>query len=208
MLLALLGAVVPVLVGIAVGWSAGTREGWLAPARVLALVAAVAVAFLVLLPESASSVGWPGALGAFAVGLALPWLLERIAHRLGLDHHGTGALALAGVVLHQGVDGFEIGATHALQVGAWGVTLAIAIHSVPLAAALLVELGGSWGLAALLVIGTAAGVVGGFVAPTAAPGLVAWLPPLVAGLLVHLLWHDLGFWVPDHGHHHDHDHPE
>lgn len=205
MLLALLAALVPVAGGIAVGWAVGERQGWLKPARVLALIAALAVAGLVLLPESAEHVGWPSALGAFAAGLLAPALLEHAARRLGLDLHGTSALALGGVVLHQAVDGFEIGASHALQVGAWGVTLAIAIHSVPLVSALIVELGGSWLTATLILLGTALGVVVGFVAPDASPALVAWLPPIVAGLLVHLLLHDLGHWVP--GHNHDHTGP-
>jgi hypothetical protein len=200
MLFALLGALIPVAAGIAVGWTAGTREAWLGPARIVALIAALAVAGVVLLPESAAQLGWPAALGAFAVGLLAPWLTELGFHRLGFDHHSTSSLALVGVALHQGVDGFEIGACHALGVGAWGVTVAIAIHSVPLVAALLVELGGSWMLAGLLMAATAAGVVAGFVGPGAAPALVAWLPPLVAGLLVHLLWHDLGHWVPSHEH--------
>lgn len=104
------------------------------------------------------------------------------------------------MVLHQGVDGFEIGASHALQVGTWGVTIAIAIHSVPLVSALVVELGGSWLTALLILLGTALGVVAGYIAPHASPGLVTWLPPLVAGLLVHLLLHDLGHWVPGHPH--------
>ncbi|GEM_PF-6106991 len=200
MLLALLGALIPVAGGIAVGWFVGEREAWMGPARVLALVAAVAVAALVLLPESAETVGWVGSLGAFAAGLLAPWLLELGAVRAGLDLHGSSALALGGVVLHQGVDGFEIGASHALQAGAWGVTVAIAIHSVPLVSALVVELGGSWRIAVLLLVGTAVGVVVGFSVPGAAPGLVAWLPPIVAGLLVHLLLHDLGHWVPGHRH--------
>ena len=143
MMFALLGALLPVAGGIAVGWGVGEREGWLKPARVVALVAALAVAGLVLLPESAEHVGWLAALATFAVGLFAPTLLELGAERAGLDLHGTSRLAVAAVVLHQGVDGFEVGASHALQVGAWGVTLAIAIHSVPLVSALVVELGGT-----------------------------------------------------------------
>ncbi len=202
MIPALVGALVPVAGGIAVGWLVGDRKAWLGPARVMALMAALAVAFGVLLPESAGVLGWTAALVTFAVGLLAPWALEVGAHKAGFDVHGSSGLALAAVTLHQGVDGFEVGASHALQIGAWGVTLAIAIHSVPLVAALLLELGGSWLLAALLLAGTAAGVVVGFLAPAAMPGLVAWLPPLVAGLLVHLLLHDLGHWVPGQGHHH------
>ncbi len=199
-MLALLSALVPVAGGIAVGWGVGEREAWLKPARVVALVAALAVAGLVLLPESAAHVGWLAALATFAVGLLAPTLLEVGARRAGLDLHGTSNLAVAGVVLHQGVDGFEIGASHALQVGAWGVTIAIAVHSVPLVSALVVELGGSWFTTFLILLGTALGVVAGFIAPHASPGLVTWLPPLVAGLLVHLLLHDLGHWVPGHQH--------
>jgi len=173
------------------------------PARWLALIAALAVVGAVLLPESAEGIGWPSALGVFALGLVAPWLIERAAERLGHHHHAGGPLAVFGIVLHQGVDGFEIGAAHALDIGAWGVTFAIAVHTIPLVSALLVELGVSWFVSAGLIGGTMAGVVLGFVVPEATPSLAAWLPPVVAGLLLHILWHDLGYFVPgDHGQHH------
>ncbi len=195
MIPALLGALLPVALGIGVGWTAGARRSWLGPARWIALVAALGVVALVLLPESASSIGWLAALGALGLGLVAPWLAERLIHRTDHDHRRGGWLAMAGVVAHQGVDGFEIGAAHALETGAWGVTGAIAVHTVPLVAALLVELGVRLSTALWLVAGTAIGVTLGVLAPAAAPALVAWLPPIVGGLLLHLLWHDLGHWV-------------
>ncbi len=196
MLIALLAAIVPVLLGTTLALfpqllpPSGVRA-----ARLLAIVAGLAVVFFELLPESWHEAGlW--AIPCFAVGLALPWLGGRILGARKGEHSLAGEeLAFVAIGLHQVVDGVEIGAAWAIATGAWALTLAIAAHSIPLLGAVLLELGRHRGRldtvvrGGLLVLATGIGAVLGWSGSDAIPGAHTWLPALLAGLFLHVLWH-------------------
>ncbi|MBU6284019.1 hypothetical protein KGQ64_17380, partial [bacterium] len=87
--------------------------------RTFAFAAAALVVFAHLLPEAVAEVGFP-ALVVFGASLALPALLERLAHaRHGHGHlHGEHAddhapgleIGYLGLLLHNFGDGLGIGA--------------------------------------------------------------------------------------------------
>ena len=89
MLVAILAAVIPVLVGSLLATSPRLLSpSRLGPARTFALFAALAVVLAELLPGAAEKTG-ALALGLFAVGLVLPALAERVARvRKWFDESG------------------------------------------------------------------------------------------------------------------------
>lgn len=196
MLIALLAATIPVLLGTMLALfpqllpPAGVRA-----ARLLAIVAGLAVVFLELLPESWHEAGlW--SIPCFAVGVALPWIGGRVLGARGGEHSLAGEeLAFVAIGLHQVVDGLEIGAAWAISVGAWALTLAIAAHSIPLLGGVLLELGRHRGRrdtvirGGMLVVATAIGAALGWSGSDAVPGAHTWLPAVLAGLFLHVLWH-------------------
>ena len=204
MLTALLAAIVPVLLAAALALfprllsPAGMRG-----ARLLAIVAGLAVVILELLPEAWHEAGlW--ALPVFAVGAALPWLGGRLLKGRSGEHSLAGEeLAFVAIGLHQVIDGLEIGAAWLVATGAWALTLAIAAHSIPLLAGVLLELGRHRGRrdtvirGALLALATGGGAILGWSGSDVLPGAESWLPALLAGLFLHVLWH---LRHDDHGH--------
>jgi len=196
MLIALVAAIVPVLLGTTLALfpqllpPVGVRL-----TRLLAIVAGLGVVFFELLPESWHEAGlW--AIPCFAVGLALPWLGGRLLGSRKGEHSLAGEeMAFIAIGLHQVVDGLEIGAAWAIGVGAWGLTLAIAAHSIPLLGGVLLELGRHRGRrdtvlrGGLLVVATAIGAALGWSGSDAIPGAHTWLPAVIAGLFLHVLWH-------------------
>jgi hypothetical protein len=196
MLIALLAATVPVLLGTTLALfpqllpPAGVRA-----ARLLAIVAGLAVVFFELLPEAWHEAGlW--SVPIFALGLGLPWLGGRLLGSRKGEHSLAGEeLAFVAIGLHQVVDGLEIGAAWFTADAALVLTLAIAAHSIPLLGAVLLELGrhrGRWDTVVrggLLVLATGIGAVLGWSGSDALPGAHAWLPALLAGLFLHVLWH-------------------
>ncbi len=206
MLIALLAATVPVLIGATLALfpellpPAGVRL-----TRLVAIVAGLAVVVFELLPESWAEAGlW--SIPCFGVGLALPWLGGRLLGGGGGEHSLAGEeLAFVAIGLHQVVDGLEIGAAWAIAVGAWAITLAIAAHSIPLLAGVLLELRRHRGRrdtvirGGVLVTATGIGAALGWSGSDAVPGAHTWLPALLAGLFLHVLWH---LRHDDHAHDH------
>lgn len=198
---ALAGASIPVALGVAIALMPWFRHALLRPARAVAVAAVLAVVCLELLPSAWASEGWL-AVGVFLGALGAPVVLERIVTRYDL----AVELAFGLLLLHQVVDGFEVGTAHRTGVSAWPVTAAIAAHSVPFVAAVVLGLAQRRGPrgAALrggsLLIATMTGVVVGWSLP-AAIAHVSWLPAVVGGILLHVVWHDL---APAHAHDHTH----
>ncbi len=196
MFVAILAAVVPVLVGSLLATSPRLLSpNRLGPARTFALFAALAVVLVELLPKAAASTG-AMALLLFGVGLALPALAEKLVAGKGNEHSTAGEeIAFAALGLHQLVDGVEVGVAWSVAEGAWAVTLAIAAHSVPLLAAVLLEFArhgsrlGALLRGAALAACTGVGAAVGFGGSDLLPGAETWLPALLAGLLIHVLWH-------------------
>ena len=194
MLLAFASALLPVALGVALGAAPTDRAGLGGPARTFALAAAGTMVLVELLPASAARLGL-GALVVFAIGLGAPAILERLVRGLrGAGSLGT-LLALGGVILHQFVDGVEIGATWADAAGL-GIALSIGAHAIPLVAVVVQRFAGARGprvglLAFGLLGATAAGVGAGSSGVAALPGAEGWLPALVGGLLLHVMGHSM-----------------
>lgn len=184
----------------------------LGPARTFALAAAVTVVAVHLLPEAVSSLGVV-AFGALALGLVVPTLGERLAVRVmrargGALERGTVAVhvSFAGLLVHQIGDGmglwvFAGGARPSLD-----VALALGAHTVPLT--MLVVLaplsaghrGLAFARAGALALATCVGVLLGVLVPAGMLETVEpWTAAIVAGLLLHVLWHDVRRNAPQTG---------
>jgi len=197
MLPALLLALAPVIVGAFVGLLPAVARRFVQPVKVAAVIAAALVALLHLLPEAYAQAG-PLVLTSFAVGVALPLVVERIAARPRTARVIGADMAFVGVGLHQIVDGLQIGAAgHLDPDGGWAI--AIALHVAPLVAATTLDAAerggtaGALGRAGILLLATAVGVVGGhFAGGLAVVGtLQPWALAAVGGALLHVAVHDL-----------------
>ena len=200
MLMAWLGALSPVALGLALAQITGASGAWVRPIRLMAGVAALGVVGFVLLPSAVAALGL-GAIGLFLLAAVAPIGLERlaagtrrseVAETVGVE---LGFLALA---LHQAVDGIQIGAAWRVEdPGAMGITVAIGLHAIPLVAGLqqgILEREGpraGWIHAALLLVATGVGVALGSMGAEAFPSIEGWLPAVAGGRLVPVLGHDL-----------------
>ncbi|MCC6216656.1 MAG: hypothetical protein IT376_17475 [Polyangiaceae bacterium] len=198
---------VVIVLAVAVGAVAGFLPGWGSGAgpfiRGFALVAALGVAALQLLPESVESLGLT-ALATAAAGYGLPELVGRFGARVGSPAR-AGRLALevgwAALLAHQLGDGLALGAmsggAHAGH--AHGeLVLALAAHTVPLATMTVLTFRERFGYAAAAL--RAAGLAVATIAGIAAAGTIpvrtlAELGPVISGVvaggLVHLAIHQL-----------------
>ena len=199
MLPLLLAATLPVALGAALALGPGLSQRWRGPAAAFAVAVALSVVVVELLPHAGEQLG-ALALGLFLLGLIGPGILERVGGRLVKGRRGVlGAeLGFGGLVLHQVLDGVQIGSASQVGESAWGVALAVAAHSVPLIAAVTLGFARREGRAragarALALVGvTALGAgFGGWGATLLPEQGLAWVSALVGGLLLHVLWHDL-----------------
>jgi hypothetical protein len=159
---------------------------WVATARAAAFGAALAVVLGLLLPDAAARLGvlaW--VLGG--AGLLAPWLIEWTTRR-----HGE-QLAFAGLLVHQVVDGVQIG-----LIGNLGpaVTLAIGAHGAPLVAAAVLATAARDGVrpatreGIAFLVATCAGVAIGVLVPGAVVDPIApYVQAVIGGLLLHVVWH-------------------
>jgi len=184
---------------------AGARA--MVPLRSFALAAVIATVIAHLLPEALAG-GGRAVLLLFAAAVAAPGVLARLTARRG-DHDmhrrdDPAALAVelayASLLLHKVTDGVALGTalgpSH-LGHGHWDVVLAVAGHTVPMAAtvALTYRARGArtaWvrtlGLAAAMTAGAA---VADLAVRTGAAAVAPWLNAMAAGLLLHVVVHDL-----------------
>jgi hypothetical protein len=175
--------------------------------RTFAVVAAVAIALLHLLPEAIAAVG-AGALVAALVGALGPMVLERaIPSPRGHTHEApTTALAMgyAAVVVHQAGEGAALASLAETGALSLAIVLAVAAHTVPLAMVVglrVLEVRGdekrgekrAIAIALLgVVAATACGAgAGSFIGRARLASAQPWLLALVAGLLLHALSHDV-----------------
>lgn len=211
MLLPLVVAFLAVSLG---AWLAlGPREGTASvrPIRLIAIVAAVIVILVHLLPEAFHELGFWSLLG-FAAGVAVPTVTERVGTMLSRrPGAGTGGalaaleIAYVGLVLHRFGDGLSMGAYSPVTHGAWaqaGVVFAIALHIVPVTTVMVLAIIALRGRrsaffrSVILAVSTMAGVVvaGTLVAAGRTGGeadVSPWISAFVAGLLLHIVAHDL-----------------
>jgi zinc transporter ZupT len=208
MLFPLVVAFVAVFLG---AWLAlGPREGAavVRPIRLIAIAAAAVVIAVHLLPEAYHELGFWAVLG-FAAGLAVPTVTERVgalfSKRSGGGKDGGAVagleIAYAGLVVHRFGDGLSMGAYSRTEHGAWAqaeVVLALAAHIVPVTTVMMLALVAVRGRraalvrAALLAASTMAGVVVAGVVVAGGPReLSPWISAVVAGLLLHIVVHDM-----------------
>lgn len=204
MILPALFATLPVLLGLILALAARALPTGLHQAYRPLLALATAVVLVLMLPGAFARLGW-AALGVFLPALLVPAIVERIAgHRHGHGHgddDGDGEpamdadLGLAGLLLHQVVEGAEIAA---LSVGdaRWMATaLLLSLHTVPLVAAVLVKSAprvgrrGVLGRGSGLLFATLIGLVVGAFAGSALEGLEPWVQAAAGGLILHAMWH-------------------
>ncbi|HEX6765121.1 MAG TPA: hypothetical protein VF103_06575 [Polyangiaceae bacterium] len=210
MLIAAALCVVAVALGLGLGLVPAGRARLAGPLRTFALSAALTVVVLHLLPEAFSEIGVL-ALGLFAATSVVPAWLGFVRGLRGVHHdeaavHGGLAAGYVGLLVHHVGDGLGLGAYASLPGGALAhadVMLALAAHTVPLVAvvAFAFQSDGGSRRALLAAAGLAgASVLGVFLSSVAPPALVerysAWVAALVAGLLVHVVTHDLGRDLP------------
>jgi uncharacterized protein len=184
-------ALLPVVLGGGLAAWAGRPGPWVGPLRTGALASAVVVVLLALLPEAAHELGgW--ALVAFSVGLVGPMVLQRLKGPSSLE------LAFWGLVLHQVLDGVQISAAEVLSEGGLVVALALAAHTTPLVASVAFSdrkrVGARRALVrtGMLLLATGVGVALGMQTATEAfSPFTPWVQAGLAGLLLHVLTHDL-----------------
>jgi ZIP family zinc transporter len=179
----------------------GRSERAMPALRAFAVVAAVSMALLHLVPEAFGEVGWRALLAAM-VGYFAPAALERL---IPSRRHGapTTALALgyAAVLAHQLGEGAAVASL--ARVGSLSalLLLAIAAHTIPLAmvvAIRVLEVKGSPGgkrAMGLALAGVALATVAGALAGTLlsagrVEAVEPWVIATVAGILLHALSHE------------------
>jgi len=203
----LLGIAVLALAVLLGGLSALFREAGrrvMSAIRSFAVVAAVSIALLHLLPEAISAIGL-SALLATAAGAFGPAILERaIPSQRGHTHDApTTALAMgyAAVIAHQAGEGAALASLASTGALSAGIVLAIAAHTVPLAMVVAIRVlevrsGAGAGRATALalagvMLATVAGALGGnLIGAARLTAVQPWILATVAGLLLHALSHD------------------
>lgn len=215
MLIALLVSLLSVALGAWLALAHATAK-WVEALRWLAILAAGGVALFEMLPEAWAEIGWPSALVALGAG-AVPLIFEQLRHahlrhaRGSEAHPGSAGVGLslgyAGLVVHKVGDGMAmaafggvLGAVDPLVLGA------LALHSIPVTALIVLAFARCAGERAALLraLGLAvASLLGVGVAASIEPAALApyepWITAAVAGLLLHIVAHDL-HPHGDHGH--------
>lgn len=212
MTLAILVAVLSVAVGALLAARAGSGAWYFVPVRSFALSAVTVVVLLDLLPESLASVG-PLAALAFLIGMAAPSVAGSLASRLVRSEARRELVCMevtyAGLLVHKLGDGLALGAVssdvllgHAHE----DLVIAIAAHTIPVTALVVVAFQRHLGAARALLRAAGLAVAGVAGVGLAAVAEVTWLAAaepwgaaVVAGLLLHVLTHDAGAEVPRDG---------
>jgi len=204
-------AIAAVGLGLALGLGSGGGSRLVGPLRTFAFTAALTVALTHLLPEALAELGAPGLLLFAAASVAPAWgeLLRGFASG-GKTHGGQGRAVLGagylGLLVHHVGDGLGLGAYSELPGGALAhtdVLAALAVHTVPLVAVVTLAFRTQRGTRAAVerAGGLAAASVGGVLLSGVVPAeltrsLSAWIAAGVAGLLLHVVTHDLGRDLP------------
>jgi hypothetical protein len=160
--------------------------------HLLAAVATVLVVALELLPSAMRGAG-VATVPLFVAGFAIPAALERLGARdgtLGLE------VGFVGLLVHSVGDGLALGAYGGDGSESWNVLLAIAIHTVPVVAVVVLGFADRLGMAHALVRGAliggamAAGIAGfDALSPDHVERAEPWVAAAVGGLLAHVAFH-------------------
>lgn len=211
MTLAVLTIVISVVLGTLLALLPRKKDGWMGPMRTFGLAAALSVVLFHMIPESLDALGlW--VVPALGLGIALPgWLgrLGTLVWRAGHQASEPGDWALeagyAGLLLHKVGDGVALG-VYAGEIGAAGSSgfaAALAAHIVPVVAIVVLTFDSVRGRGSALwrAVGLAgAGVFGVVITQSAIAGPMSsahgLLSAVAAGMLLHVVTHDLGVELP------------
>lgn len=206
-------AITSVAAGALLALLPGTAVRALGPVRTFALTASVTAVIVHLLPEALEAVGG-FALVVFVGALLLPHLLHSVGEwmrrRAAAGAPGRPTLALeiayAGLLVHQFADGIGLGTygdaahtahgAHAHHHVHADVLVAIAAHTVPVVAAVVLGMQAAYGRrsaltrAGVLALATCLGVVvTGLVPNESMARASGWIAAAAAGLLLHVVTH-------------------
>lgn len=171
------------------------RGGAVARALDRAVVAVLIVLLAVMLiPETIRPLGWP-ALVLIVLGYLLPGLLERLVSRAAKHLHIASLwLALAGLLLHEALDGAGI-ASGVMQPDS-GLAAAIVLHRFGVGLLLWLIIQPAFGQRAawLLLAAMAAATVLGFelserILPLTGSRGILWFQAVIIGTIIHSLVH-------------------
>lgn len=194
-----------IVVGVVLGVLTRRGAASFGALRVFAVAAVATAVALQMLPEALSEMGG-AALLVFVGALVLPGLLSPVLRRVAgteTTRHALSAdLGFLGFVAHQIAEGVALGSfstdEHAGH-GHEGLVLAVAAHTVPLTALLIAEAlthrsrRAAAGRAIVLIVATGSGFLLADVLHDVLPhALHSWLTAAVAGVLMHILFHDHG----------------
>jgi hypothetical protein len=196
--------------GLLLGLGSAGGSALVGPLRTFAFTAALGVAVTHLLPEALGELGAPGLLLFAAASVAPAWgvLVRRLAGAPTSHAHDHAVLGAgyAGLLVHHVGDGLGLGAYSGLPGGPLAhadVLVALAVHTVPLVAVVTLAFRSQRGVRAAVerALGLAAASVGGVLLSGSVPerftqSLSAWIAAGVAGLLLHVVTHDLGRDLP------------
>ncbi len=205
-------AVLSVAAGTLLALFPGKRAVVLGPIRTFGLTASLGVVFLHLLPEALAAIGGWALLGLMA-GVVAPEFLGRLgmlAWQMGRAKDARSELALEagyfGLLIHHVGDGIGLGAyTGELHSDGshGGVVTALAAHAVPVVAIMVLAFDSvrGRGSAIMRAVGLGiASVLGVLLTNLVPPDFMetsgAWVTAAVAGLLVHVVTHDLTSQTP------------
>ncbi len=194
-----------ILVGVVLGVLTRRKSASFGALRVFAVAAVATAVALQMLPEALTEMGGT-ALLVFGGAVVLPGLLSPILRRFRgtetTSHALSADLGFLGFLAHQVAEGVALGSfsteAHANH-GHEGLVLAVAAHTVPLTALLIAEAlthrtrRVAMGRAVALVIATGLGFALADLLHDVLPhALHSWLTAGVAGVLIHILFHDHG----------------
>ena len=193
MLIVIAIATMPVVAGVLIVLIPSLIPGCAKTVGPVFTLTALLVAVLQLLPSAVNEIGGIAlifAAACFLVALAF----ERLFHN-GASPIGLG-LALGGFLIHQVSDGIQLGISAKLDLGVWGIGPALAAHTLPLTAviaqAFLTQSGRNTALVIGLIMALTTGLavpLGGHIAGSYFTETEAWIRALIAGLLLHTIWH-------------------
>ena len=203
MAIAIAACVLSIALGAALGLLPGRKNRVLGAIRTFGLAAALAVVLTHLLPAAFHTLGLK-TLPLFVAGFAFPWgltrLLARHRKRSQADHIAL-EVDYAGLVLHRLGDGLAMGAITGGSHHGHNhndIIVALSAHTIPVVAVIMLAFGGHdrWktGLlrAAGLALASVAGVgLGAEALPAWFEQTEAFVGAVVAGLLLHIVTHDL-----------------
>jgi len=187
------------------------RSQILGPIRTFGLTASASVVVLHLLPEVYEARGALGLL-AFLAALLAPSALGSVRRVATSSHSDKNAewvtlrIAYLSLLVHSVADGIALSAYSGhMHDGRphYDVLVALSAHTVPVAAVMTLTVRDFRGVRLALFsalglwIATSVGVIGAGLVPYAVvEGASAWVGAVVAGLLLHVVTHDLGGHAP------------